>query len=281
MNTIVEVENLVKKYGDLTAIDGVSFAIQEGEIFGLLGPNGAGKTTLISVLTCLFPPTEGTVTIAGYDVVQDAAQVKEIIGVVPQDLALYPTISGRDNLIFFGQIYGLRGRELAQRIDQVLDIVGLADRAGDAVETYSGGMKRRLNLAAGLLHRPRVLFLDEPTVGVDPQARNYIFENVEALNREGITILYTTHYMEEAERLCHRVAIIDEGRIIALDTPQGLIALLGGGVIHVGVRAPAAELLDKMRALPGVKEVSTFVPASSEPEERAAEVAFVVGLLTA
>lgn len=187
MNTIVEVENLVKKYGDLTAVDGVSFAIQEGEIFGLLGPNGAGKTTLISVLTCLFPPTEGTVTIAGYDVVQDAAQVKEIIGVVPQDLALYPTISGRDNLIFFGQIYGLRGRELAQRIDQVLDIVGLADRAGDAVETYSGGMKRRLNLAAGLLHRPRVLFLDEPTVGVDPQARNYIFENVEALNREGIT----------------------------------------------------------------------------------------------
>ncbi|MDI6809770.1 MAG: ATP-binding cassette domain-containing protein, partial [Candidatus Eisenbacteria bacterium] len=208
---IIEVSGLVKKFGDLTAVDGVSFEIEEGEIFGLLGPNGAGKTTTISILSCLLAPSGGRVTVAGMDVVADANEVKKIIGIVPQDIALYPTLSARDNLSFFGHICGLGGKELREKIDLALEIVGLRERAGDTVEKYSGGMKRRLNLAAGLLAKPRVLFLDEPTVGVDPQSRNNIFENVRRLNDEKVTILYTTHYMEEAELLCHRVGVMDEG----------------------------------------------------------------------
>ena len=256
---IVEARDLVKRYGELVAVKGIDFNIRQGEIFGFLGPNGAGKTTTISMLSCLLVPTSGSVTIDGLDVVRDAAQVKRIIGLVPQEIALYPTLSGRDNLNFFGRIYRLSGKRLRERVDAALEIVGLSERAKDAVQTYSGGMKRRLNLAAGLLHEPRVLFLDEPTVGVDPQSRNHIFENVERLNREGMTILYTTHYMEEAERLCHRVAIMDEGRIIALDTPQNLIKVLGGGVIHVGVRAGLSEeMLGRIRQLPTVKEVASL-----------------------
>jgi len=254
---IVEARGLVKRYGELVAVKGIDFNIRQGEIFGFLGPNGAGKTTTISMLSCLLEPTSGHATIDGLDVVRDAAQVKRIIGLVPQEIALYPTLSGRDNLNFFGRIYGLRGRRLRERVDAALEIVGLSERAKDAVQTYSGGMKRRLNLAAGLLHEPKVLFLDEPTVGVDPQSRNHIFENVERLNREGLTILYTTHYMEEAERLCHRVAIMDEGRIIALDTPQNLIKVLGGGVIHVGVQdGLSEEMLSKIRQLSTVKDVA-------------------------
>ncbi len=255
MSNIVTVQDLVKKYGEHTAVDGISFAIRAGEIFGLLGPNGAGKTTLISMLTTLLTPTSGTIMIDGCEVVHQADRIKEIVGLVPQDLAIYPTLSARDNLIFFGQMYGLRGQVLKQRIDEVLEIVGLQDRARDAVETFSGGMKRRINLAAGLLHRPRVLFLDEPTVGVDPQSRNYIFDNVERLNREGMTIIYTTPYMEEAERLCQRVAIIDHGRILALDTPKNLIGMLGGGVIRIGVRTDPDGLVSQIRSLPLVRSV--------------------------
>jgi ABC-2 type transport system ATP-binding protein len=224
---IVEARNLVKKYGDFTAVENVNLTVQEGEIFGLLGPNGAGKSTVISMLTCLFPPTSGTARIYGHDVVADADQVKRLIGVVPQDLALYPTLSGRDNLRFFGEMFGLAGRKLRQQVESVLEYVAMTERAGDPVKTYSGGMKRRLNLAVGLIHGPRILFLDEPTVGADPQSRNHIFENVERLNRElGLSILYATHDMEEAERLCHRVAIIDRGKIIAMDTPKNLIGIL-------------------------------------------------------
>ncbi len=253
MSNLVEVKNVTKKYGEHVAVNGVSFAIRQGEIFGLLGPNGAGKSTTISMLATQFPPTGGAITIDGMDVVTDAKKLRSKIGVVPQDLALYPTLSARDNLIFFGEIYGLRGRELKTRVDEALEIVGLQDRAKERIETYSGGMKRRVNLAAGLLHRPKILFLDEPTVGVDPQSRNAIFENVELLNQQGMTILYTTHYMEEAERLCHRVGIMDHGKIIALDTPKNLIALLGGSIIHIGLNHEPNGLLAEIRALPNIK----------------------------
>lgn len=256
-HSMIEIHKLLKKYGDRVAVNEVSFCVQEGEIFGLLGPNGAGKTTTISMLATLLPPDEGRVTIGGYDLVRETGQIKPLIGFVPQDLALYPTLSAWDNLAFFGRIYGLRGTALKERIAAVLDLVGLRDRAGDAVRTFSGGMKRRLNIAAGLIHRPRVLFLDEPTVGVDPQSRNFIFEHVERLKTEGMTIIYTTHYMEEAERLCDRVAIMDEGRILALDTTKGLIGLLGGGILYVGLALDTIEaLLPLIRALPHVQTIS-------------------------
>jgi len=255
MPSILEVDKLFKKYGNFEAVKGVSFAVEVGEVFGLLGPNGAGKTTVISMLTGIFPPTSGTARIGGYDITTQMHEAKKINGLVPQDLALYPTLSARANLNFFGRIYGLRGKELRERVEDVLRIVALTDRADQAVEKYSGGMKRRINIAAGLLHQPKLLFLDEPTVGVDPQSRNHIFESVMRLNRErGMSIVYTSHHMEEVELLCNRVAIIDEGEIIALDTIKSLIALLGGGVIHVGLQRVDDALLAQISALPLVKE---------------------------
>ncbi|HLF24892.1 MAG TPA: ATP-binding cassette domain-containing protein [Anaerolineae bacterium] len=256
MPNMVEVNELVKQYPGSAepAVRGVSFAIRAGEIFGFLGPNGAGKTTTLSMLAGLLPPSRGSASIAGFDLLRQSSQVKQRIGLVPQDLALYPTLSARDNLSFFGSLYRLKGAALRGRVDDALKMVGLFDRANEAVEKFSGGMKRRVNIAAGLLHRPEVLFLDEPTVGVDPQSRNFIFENIEALNRDGMTVLYTTHYMEEAQRLCDRVAIIDQGRIIALDTPQALIESLGGGVIYLGVPHETPDaLLAPVRELPGVR----------------------------
>jgi ABC-2 type transport system ATP-binding protein len=254
---LISINGLFKKYGERVAVQDLSFSIEEGEIFGLLGPNGAGKTTTLSILSTLLIPDEGIVTISGYDIVGEARQVKRLIGSVPQELALYPTLSAWDNLAFFGRIYGLKGLELKGRVTAVLALVGLSDRSADPVQTFSGGMKRRLNIAAGLIHRPRVLFLDEPTVGVDPQSRNFIFEHVKRLNAEGMTIVYTTHYMEEAERLCDRVAIIDHGRILALDTTKGLIDMLGGGVIYLGLPQVALEsLLPAVRALSHVSMVT-------------------------
>jgi ABC-2 type transport system ATP-binding protein len=280
MPAILQVDNLVKKYGDFGAVNGISFSVQEGEVFGLLGPNGAGKTQTISMLAGVIPPTSGTARVGGYDIRSDLKQVKKINGLVPQDLALYPTLSARANLSFFGRIYGLNGRELRERVDDVLRIVALTDRADQAVDKYSGGMKRRVNIAAGLLHQPQLLFLDEPTVGVDPQSRNHIFESVMRLNRErGMSIVYTSHYMEEVELLCNRVAIIDQGRIIALDTVKNLTAMLAG-VIHVGLRQVDDDLLAQLAALPAVK-AATVVPqpmaalpgegeAPKEPEPEAA-----------
>ena len=270
MPAILEVENLVKKYGGYEAVKGVSFSVQEGEVFGLLGPNGAGKTTTISMLTGIFPPTAGTARIGGYDIVKQLDQVKRINGLVPQDLALYPTLSARANINFFGNIYGLHGKALKERVDDVLRIVALTDRANDTVDKFSGGMKRRVNIAAGLVHHPRLLFLDEPTVGVDPQSRNHIFESVLQLNRErGMSIIYTSHYMEEVELLCKRVAIVDQGKIIALDTIKNLIALLGGGVIKVGVPQMSDEILAQIvrdiRALPAVKEAMALYPTLVSP----------------
>ena len=255
MAAILEVEHLVKKFGDHLAVKDVSFAVEEGEVFGLLGPNGAGKTTTISMLTGILEPTAGTARIGGHDIRTELEAVKKLNGLVPQDLALYPTLSARANLQFFGQIYGLRGKDLKERVEDVLRVVALTDRAHEAVEKYSGGMKRRVNIAAGLIHHPRLLFLDEPTVGVDPQSRNHIFESVLRLNRErGMTIIYTSHYMEEVELLCNRVAVVDQGEIIALDTIKNLIAMLGGGVVKVGVPQADEALLTQLAALPAVKE---------------------------
>lgn len=266
-NTILEASGLVKKFGDFVAVNDVSFKMEEGEVFGLLGPNGAGKSTTISMLTCLYPPNEGEMRIFGHDVVSEAVEVKKLIGVVPQDIALYPTLSARDNLGFFGEMYGLKGRDLKERVETVIDYVAMRERAKDAIKTYSGGMKRRINLAAGLVHSPKLLFLDEPTVGVDPQSRNHIFESVERLNKEqGMAILYTTHYMEEAERLCDRVGIIDRGKIIALDTPKNLVGMLGGGIIQVGLERGDEEL---RKAVSGLSEVRSadFIPQEETEEE--------------
>ena len=219
--------DLRKRYGDLEAVRGVSFEIREGETYGLLGPNGAGKTTTIAMICGLLARDGGSVTVDGGLIDVGAVAAKAGIGYVPQELAIYPDLSARENLEFFGRLYGLGGAVLRGRVDDVLDIVGLKDRAKDRTATFSGGMQRRLNIAIGLLHRPRLLLLDEPTVGVDPQSRNAILESIAGLGREGMAILYTTHYMEEAERLCDRVAIIDAGEIRAEGTRRELVALMG------------------------------------------------------
>ncbi len=271
--SILTVRNLRKKYGDHEVVKGINFSVEEGEVFGLLGPNGAGKTQTISMLTGVIEPTEGTAVIGGYDIKTQMNEVKKINGLVPQDLALYPTLSARANLNFFGRIYGLHGKELKERVEDVLHIVSLTDRADEAVEKYSGGMKRRVNIAAGLVHHPRLFFLDEPTVGVDPQSRNHIFESVQRLNRErGMSIVYTSHYMEEVELLCNRVAIIDEGRIIAMDTIKNLIAMLGGGIIQIGLPTVNQRLLNELAALPAVQDACVDTPpirptGEAEPEE--------------
>ena len=271
MPPILEVNNLVKKFAERTAVNGVSFTVDEGEVFGLLGPNGAGKTTTISMLTGVLVPTSGTAKIGGFDILQDSLKVKNMIGLVPQDLALYPTLSARANLNFFGSIYGLKGKELKERVDDVLRIVALTDRANQVIEKYSGGMKRRVNIAAGLVHQPRLLFLDEPTVGVDPQSRNQIFESVLQLNRQrSMSIIYTSHYMEEVELLCNRVAIIDEGRIIAMDTIKNLVAMLGGGIIQIGLKQADDELISQLGKLPAVKN-AFLVQAAQDGKEKTGE----------
>ena len=251
---ILIANDLSKSFGEIQAVKDVSLQIARGEVFGLLGPNGAGKTTTISMLTGLLEPTSGSIIVDGMDVEKHTTEVKSKLGLVPQELALYPTLSARQNLLFFGRIYGLKGKDLQRRVDEVLEMIGLTERANDAIEDYSGGMKRRVNIGAGLLHKPDVLFLDEPTVGVDPQSRNAIFESVEALNRGGMSVIYTTHYMEEAQRLCHRVAIVDTGELIALDTPTALIRSLGGGIIVIGLaEGYPEEIVDQVAQLPMVK----------------------------
>ncbi|MGC5615961.1 ABC transporter ATP-binding protein [Georgenia sp. Z1491] len=227
-DTVLVVDGLVRRFGDLTAVDGVSFRIGRGETFGLLGPNGAGKTTTISMVAGLIPADSGTVTIAGETVGPHAVGPKRHIGLVPQSLAIYPELTARENLQYFGRLQGLAGADLKGRVEEVLDLVGLADRAKDQTKKYSGGMQRRLNIGIGLLHRPELLILDEPTVGVDPQSRNSILESVERLSVEGMAVLYTTHYMEEAERLCDRIAIVDAGKIQAEGTRDELTRLVGG-----------------------------------------------------
>jgi ABC-2 type transport system ATP-binding protein len=229
---MIDVTGLTKYYGSVQALLGVSFHVDAGEIIGLLGPNGAGKTTTVNIAVGLVRPDRGTVDIGGMGPPSSAA-VRSRIGVAPQSLALYESLSARENLSFFARIQGLAGKRLDERVAWALEFVKLADRARDRVKTYSGGMKRRLNLAIALVHDPRILFLDEPTVGVDPQSRNAIFDSIAAMRREGRTVVYTTHYMEEAERLCDRVGIMDRGRLLALDTVDNLVAAHGGKTVIV------------------------------------------------
>jgi ABC-2 type transport system ATP-binding protein len=238
---LLQVQNVKKRYGDKQIVKGISFSVEKGESFGLLGPNGAGKSTLISMICGLNTLDEGDVWVGGHSVKKDPMSVKRKIGVVPQDIALYPTISAIDNLLFWGRMYGLSGKELRQKTDEVLEIIDLKDRAKEPVETFSGGMKRRVNIGAALLHEPELLIMDEPTVGIDPQSRNHILETVKMLNGQGMSIIYTSHYMEEVEYLCSRVGIIDHGELIALGTKNELCE--GGlGVSCIKVSAQEEKL---------------------------------------
>ncbi|MBZ5658152.1 MAG: ABC transporter ATP-binding protein [Acidobacteriia bacterium] len=251
---MLEVKGLTKSYGKLVAVSAVSFCANSGETIGLLGPNGAGKTTTVSIIAGLLSPDSGQVLIEGKQVQSDTDPVKLKIGLVPQDMALYDKLSAHDNLTFFAALYSLPGAKAKQAIGEALSLVGLSDRAGDKVETFSGGMKRRLNLAAALLHDPQLLLLDEPTVGVDPQSRNAIFENLETLKKRGKTLIYTTHYMEEAERLCDRIVIIDHGKVIADDTLQGLHKMLPvTNIIAIELDHADGFKPEPMLALPEVK----------------------------
>ncbi len=284
MGDIVQVQGLVKRFGELMAVDHVDFSIAAGEIFGLLGPNGAGKTTTISMISGLLDPTDGDVLVDGNSVRSKPIAVKRVLGVVPQEIALYPTLSAKENLQFWGRMYGLSGKELSSAVDEALELAGLADRARERIEKYSGGMKRRINIAAGILHRPRVLLMDEPTVGIDPQSRNHILEQVKRLNAAGMTVLYTSHYMEEVEFLCDRVGIVDHGKVIAMGTIDELRRVVGDSdIVRIGVDDTlTAEALDAVRAITGV---STAERADSMLEVLATDgggaLAAIVSALTA
>jgi linearmycin/streptolysin S transport system ATP-binding protein len=254
---ILACHGLTKSFGSRTAVDDVSFSIVPGEIYGLLGPNGAGKTTTIKMVCGLLRPDRGAITIDGRPVAHDLS-VKRLVGYVPQDIALYPDLTARENLRFLGSLYQLRGGLLQERIDEALELTDLADRGGDRVDSYSGGMKRRLNIAAGLLHHPLLLVLDEPTVGVDPQSRHAILERVQAFGRGGMAVLYTTHYMEEAERVCDRVGIVDRGHLIAEGTRRDLVSQLGErDRIELGASGDLERLAEACRHVPGVESAAT------------------------
>ncbi len=253
---LLQARDLHKAYGPIVAVRGISLTLYPGEILGLLGPNGAGKSTTMAMLTGLLAPDRGTITLAGKPFGPHARHLKALIGLAPQELALYPDLTARENLRFFGRIYGLYGRALERRVAEVLEKVGLTPHADRLVHTFSGGMKRRLNLAAAVLHQPRVLVLDEPTVGVDLQSRHAIYELVTRLAEAGTAILYTTHDMEEAQRLCHRVAIVDRGRVIAEGTPEELIRQAGQGMIRLEMPEPDRDVLAQhAQGMAGVRRV--------------------------
>ncbi len=246
---ILEVCEVCKSYGPNTALDRVSFEVHDGEIFGLLGPNGAGKTTLLSIVSCLLEATSGEVRLLGRRLDPNDREARRLIGVVPQELALYGELTARENLHFFGELYSIRGAELRRRVGTILKAIGLDDKADQRVRTFSGGMKRRLNLGIALIHGPRLLLLDEPTVGVDPQSRNHIFEEVRRLNGEGMTLVYTSHYMEEVQSLCGRIGIMDCGRLAACDTLPRLLQLLPG-TIRFEVVERTLALRERLKQLP-------------------------------
>lgn len=241
--TMLEVRNLEKHFGGFQAVKGISFSIHRGEAFGLLGPNGAGKSTSIHMISGLFPPSAGEVRVNGIDMITKPKLAQRHLGVVPQEIALYQTMSARENLLFWGKMYGLEGKKLRLRVDEVLEIVGLHDRDKDRIETFSGGMKRRINIGAAILHHPDLLIMDEPTVGIDPQSRNHILETVKQLNAEGMTIIYTSHYMEEVEYLCSRIGIIDHGTLIACGSVQQLRENIGNrSRIVLTLNAPLTQI---------------------------------------
>ena len=253
----IRVEGLKRYFDDIKAVDGVSFDVQRGEIFSLLGPNGAGKSTTISMLSCLLKPTEGDASVMGHSILTDQSGVKASIGVVPQEVALYEDLSARENLAFWGKMYGLRGPELSKRIDEVLALIGLADRQKDRAAKFSGGMKRRLNIGIALLHTPDVIIMDEPTVGIDPQSRRHILDEVVAFNKEGGSVLYTTHYMEEAQELSDHIAIMDQGQVIAQGTHDELVQLVGEkDRIDLEVSSEVGEVIEAWRQLPGISQVT-------------------------
>lgn len=255
MQSILEVAGLSKSFGKLQAVADVSFTVGQGEAFGLLGPNGAGKSTTISMLFGLLTPDQGTIKVAGKTMQAEPLTVKRSLGYVPQEIALYPELSARENLVFWGRLYGLSGAQLKQRVDAVLEIVGLADRAKGKVGTFSGGMKRRINIAAALLHQPELLIMDEPTVGIDPQSRNHILETVKQLNQAGLTVIYTSHYMEEVEYLCSRIGIIDHGRIIALGTVPELRQIVGeDSQIVMTVQGLRPEQVEQLARLDSISQ---------------------------
>jgi len=254
---VLECEGLVKAFDDLVAVDDVGFHIAEGETYGLLGPNGAGKTTSISMIAGILAADAGRVTVGGSEITTRSTDGKAEIGYVPQDIAIYPDLSARENLRFFGKLYGIPKVKLTDRIDEVLDVIGLKDRGDDRTDEYSGGMKRRLNIGIGLLHEPSLLILDEPTVGVDPHSRNSILESVELLGQTGTAVLYTTHYMEEAERLCDRVAIIDGGKIRAEGTRLELVELVGQrDTVTLGVVGSAHRLVDGLQIVTEIEKIT-------------------------
>jgi ABC-2 type transport system ATP-binding protein len=253
----IQVQDLHKRYGDVYAVRGVSFAVKAGEIFSLLGPNGAGKSTTISMLSCLLDPTQGDAFVMGHSIRTDPGGVKASLGVVPQDIALYPDLSARENLEFWGKMYGLRGEALHKRVGEVLEIIDLADRQKDRLGSFSGGMKRRVNIGAALLHKPQVIIMDEPTVGIDPQSRRHILDSVKELNRQGMTVLYTTHYMEEAQELSDQIAIMDQGKVIACGTHNELVKIVGEmDRLDLTLAVDSAPILERWRNTAGVHSLT-------------------------
>jgi ABC-2 type transport system ATP-binding protein len=286
MKNAIEVKSLYKSFGDLQAVQGASFSAEEGEVLSLLGPNGAGKSTTISILSGLLEPTQGEAAILGHSIRSDAEAAKACLGVVPQDIALYPDLSARENLLFWGKMYGLRGAVLNQRVNEVLDVIGLTDRQKDRVGKYSGGMKRRVNIGAALLHKPAVIIMDEPTVGIDPQSRRHILENVKELNRQGMTVLYTTHYMEEAAELSDHIAIMDQGKVIAYGTHAELIKLVGElTTIELSHNMEGGQVVESWKRVEGVShaksedgKVTVLVDDSNRVLPRLFEAASAAGV---
>ena len=252
---MLEIISITKNFKNIRAVDGISFAVSKGDIFGLLGPNGAGKSTTISMIATLLAPDEGRILYKGEDILKSPKGIQRHLGLVPQEIALYPSLSGMENLQFWGKAYGLQGAALKKRIDEVSDVIGISDRLKDKVQKYSGGMKRRLNIGAALLHEPELIIMDEPTVGIDPQSRNHILDTVKSLAKKGATIIYTSHYMEEVEMLCNRICIMDKGRIIASGTREEITESLGGQYeMTIKLGREDAALLGALKALPCVKK---------------------------